>query len=78
MGSLNVNGMRDVRKDNFLTEIIKLKELNVIFLQETHSNQSNEFEWLWWEGEHVLSHGTNFKCRGGCAFSPLLLKPKFY
>lgn len=48
-----------------------MKELNVIFLQETHSNQRNEFEWrLWWEGEHVLSHGTNLSAGVAVLFSP--------
>lgn len=45
--------------------------MNVIFLQETHSNQSNEFEWrLWWEGEYVLSHGTNLSAGVAVLLSP--------
>ena len=31
------------------------------FLQETHSDLNNEVDWgLWWKGQHMLSHGTNF------------------
>ena len=56
MGSLNVNGMRDGRKNRLLSEIIHLTDIGVFFLlQETHSDQSNEAEWgLWWEGEKVM------------------------
>ncbi len=45
VGSLNVNGMRDGRKNRLLSEIIHLKDIGVILLQETHSDQSNEAEW---------------------------------
>ncbi len=60
MGSLNVNGIRDKNKWLLLKESIKLKEINVMFLQETHSDINNEVDWgLWSEGQFVLSHGTN-------------------
>lgn len=45
VGSINVNGMRDGRKISLLSEIIRLKDLSVVFLQETHSNQNNEADW---------------------------------
>lgn len=32
VGSLNINGMRDGRKNEILSEIVSLKELNVTFL----------------------------------------------
>lgn len=35
MGSLNVNGMRDRGKADMVIEFIRLKNLNVILLQET-------------------------------------------
>ncbi len=71
MGSLNVNGMRDGRKNRLLSEIIHIKDIGVILLQETHSDQSNEAEWgLWWEGEHILSHGSNFSAGVAVLFSP--------
>lgn len=73
VGSLNVNGMRGMKKRVFLSEIINLKELNVIFLQETHSNLDNEVDWgLWWKGEHFLSHGNNLSAGVAiffCSFS---------
>ncbi len=60
VGSLNVNGIRDKNKWLLLKESIKLKEINVMFLQETHSDINNEVNWgLWSEGQFVLSHGTN-------------------
>lgn len=66
VGSLNVNGGRDRHKRAMVTEVVKQKKLDVIFLQETHSDQTNEADWgLWWEGLHRLSHGTNFS--GGVA-----------
>ncbi len=73
VGSLNVNGMRDMKKRVFLSEIINLKELNVIFLQETHSNLDNEGDWgLWWKGEHFLSHGNNLSAGVAIFFAPSL------
>lgn len=71
MGSLNINGLREGRKNELLSQIIVLKGLSVTFLQETHSTCSNEVNWgLWWKGEHVLSHGTNLNAGVAVLFSP--------
>jgi len=71
VGSLNVNGMRDGRKNNVLSELIFTKKLSVVFLQETHSDQSNEVDWdVWWKGEKALSHGTNLSAGVAVLFSP--------
>ncbi len=71
VGSLNINGMRDGRKNEVLSEIIDLKDLSVTFLQETHSTSSNEVNWgLWWKGEYILSHGTNLSAGVAVLFSP--------
>ncbi len=71
MGSINVNGMRDGKKHGLLSEIIQLKELSVVFLQETHSSQNNEVDWaFWWKGETFLSHGTNLSAGVAVLFSP--------
>ncbi len=71
VGSLNINGMRDGRKNEVLSEMIELKDLSVTFLQETHSTCSNEVNWgLWWKGEYVLSHGTNLSAGVAVLFSP--------
>ncbi len=43
-----------------VSEFLNINRVNVVFLQETHSNDENEIEWnRWWEGNLVLSHGTN-------------------
>lgn len=38
LGSLNVNGLRDGGKRVLLSEFLRLKDSEVIFLQETHSD----------------------------------------
>ena len=40
VGSLNINGGKDRNKRAWVLEIIKQKRLNVVLLQETHSDQS--------------------------------------
>ncbi len=53
IGSLNVNGLRDRKKQILVSEYFNIKNIAVGFLQETHSNMRT------WKGEHVLSHGSN-------------------
>lgn len=73
VGSLNVNGIRDRNKWLLLKESIELKELNVMFLQETHSDVNNEVDWgLWSDGQYVLSHGTNLSAGVAIVFSKKL------
>lgn len=70
VGSLNVNGIRDRNKWLLLKESIKLKEISVMFLQETHSDVNNEVDWgLWSDGKFVLSHGTNLSAGVAILFS---------
>lgn len=72
VASLNVNGLRDRRKQAVLSECLKLKNIGVTFLQETHSDKNNEVEWgLWWEGKYILSHGSNFSSGVAICFSKL-------
>lgn len=60
VGTLNLNGARDVRKRSTLYELVKLKNIDVMFLQETHSDVCNEVDWKReWGGEFVLSHGSS-------------------
>lgn len=42
VGSLNVNGTKDRSKWPLLKECLKLKGIQVVFLQETQSNEDNE------------------------------------
>ena len=66
IGSLNINGGRDRCKRALVAEVVKQKNIDVLFLQETHSDPDNEVEWgIWWEGQCKLSHGTNLS--GGVA-----------
>ncbi len=72
MGSLNVNGMRDGRKNRLLSEITHFEGYRCDFVtQRLTVIQVNEAEWgLWWEGEHILSHGVQFECWSGSTFFP--------
>lgn len=44
VGLLNINGGRDGHKRALVSEIVEQKNLNLIFLQETHSDIVNEVE----------------------------------
>ncbi|KAK3528255.1 hypothetical protein QTP86_028493, partial [Hemibagrus guttatus] len=60
IGSLNISGGRDRNKRAVVKELIQCKKIDVIFLQETHSDQANESDWaMWGEGKLFHSHGTN-------------------
>ncbi len=60
VGSLSINGGRDKRKLAVLSEFLNINRVDVVFLQETHSNDENLIEWnRWRELNLVLSHGTN-------------------
>ena len=66
IGSLNINGGRDRNKRALVTEVVNQKNIDILFLQETHSDTNNEVDWgIWWEGQCKLSHGTNLS--GGVA-----------
>ncbi len=41
-GSLNINGARDYRKRAMLFDLIKKKNIDVMFVQETHTDVQNE------------------------------------
>jgi len=44
VASLNINGGRDRSKRTMVAELINIKNVNVSFLQETHTDCSNEVE----------------------------------
>ena len=57
LSTLNVNGARDVRKRACIFETFKLKNMNVMMLQETHSDVFNETDWRReFDGQVILSH----------------------
>lgn len=57
VSTLNLNGARDMRNRVSVYELMKLKHMNVLMVQETHSDCLNETDWKRdWEGEVILSH----------------------
>lgn len=70
IGSLNINGCRDALKRAAVFELIKQKNINVMFLQETHSDDRNCTEWMKeWKGDIVLSHGSSLSAGVAVLFS---------
>lgn len=61
VGTLNINGGRDRKRQAVVIQYIKQKNIDVAFLQETHSDEDNMIEWrMRWENQLFFSHGTNF------------------
>ncbi len=70
LGSLNINGAREEAKRAALFNLFKVRQLNVVFLQETHSTVDNEVDWKKeWDGEVCLSHKSNNSGGVGILFS---------
>nr|BAC82603.1 pol-like protein [Takifugu rubripes] len=70
VGTLNINGARDERKRALVFDTTKIKRVDVMFLQETHSNRNNEADWeKEWEGQALLSHNTTLSGGVGLLFS---------
>ena len=70
ISTLNLNGARDAVKRSMLYELMKVKRSDIMFVQETHSDSSNETEWKReWEGEVVLSHKSTSSGGVGILFS---------
>ncbi len=66
LGTLNLNGARDSKKRAMLYDLIKQRKIDVMLVQETHSDVFNENDWLMeWDGLVVLSHKNH--CSGGLA-----------
>ncbi|KAI7804071.1 pol-like protein [Triplophysa rosa] len=60
VATLNLNGARDMRKRAELFQVIYQKKIDIIMLQETHSDTSNAADWaVEWNGTTVLSHNTS-------------------
>ncbi len=47
IGSININGGRDVRKRMSLNEYIQNKSIDVTFVQETHSDVKMKWNGKW-------------------------------
>ncbi|KAL2076997.1 hypothetical protein ACEWY4_027414 [Coilia grayii] len=66
VGSLNVNGARERSKRAVLFDAIRHNRLDVVFLQETHSDSRNTADWAReFDGLSLLSH--NLSNSGGVA-----------
>jgi len=66
IASLNVNGARDCRKRAQIYEVANQNKIDVLFLQETHSDMEIAVEWAKeWGGLLFLSHNTSLS--GGVA-----------
>lgn len=66
IATLNVNGAREMRKRAEIFEAVKQKKIDVVMLQETHSDLKNAADWAGeWNGVSVLSHNTSLS--GGVA-----------
>lgn len=64
--SLNVNGARDFKKRAQVFELMKYKKIDVLFLQETHTDVSNAVDCVkGFDGLVILSHHTSLS--GGVA-----------
>ena len=70
VGTLNVNGAREVKKRALVLDTARRKRINVLFLQEVHSDRNNEGDWeREWEGQVALSHNTTLSGGVGILFS---------
>lgn len=70
----NLNGARDIRKRNQFFQMMQIKNVDIAFAQETHSDYFNEVDWKKeWNGTVVLSHKTNISAGVGIFFARNLL-----
>ena len=70
VASLNINGARYAMKRAQFQILSRIKRLDVVLLQETHSDAKNATDWaLEWEGIAVLSHNSNVSGGVACLFA---------
>lgn len=70
VGSLNMNGGRARERQTAVVELMRLKRIDVLFLQETHSTADNEADWSGvCPGAVFLSHGTHVSAGVSMLFS---------
>ena len=59
IGTYNVRGLRDFSKRNTIFQFLRESPLNIICLQETHSEMSDTKSWeVEWGAPIFFSHGT--------------------
>ncbi len=70
IGTININGARSDAKRASLFKMCELKKLDVLFVQETHSDSKNEGDWRReWPGQVFLSHKLSNSAGVGILFS---------
>ena len=70
MGTLNVNGARESRKQAMIYEVVKVNPIDVLSLQETHSDSTNPTDWSReWERQVILGHSSTSSGGVGILFS---------
>lgn len=70
ISSLNLNGARDAKKRNYFYELVKLKNIDTSFIQETHSCKENEIDWQReWDGTVIMSHKSSTSAGVAILFS---------
>ena len=58
IATLNVNGLRNNFKREIVFDYFIRRKVNILFLQETHSEKKDENQWLkQWRGDIAFSHG---------------------
>ncbi len=66
LASLNVNGAKNLKKKGNIFEEMEQKNIDIAFLQETHSSSDNVVDWMKeFSGIPVLSHSSTLS--GGVA-----------
>lgn len=74
VATLNLNGARDIKKRALLYEFVKMKGIDVMLVQETHSDEVNELDWkAGWEGDVCLSSLNSVSGGVGILFSKSFL-----
>lgn len=70
ISSINLNGARDAVKRAKLYDVLKIKGIDIAFVQETHSTPDNVVEWQKeWDGQICFSHKSVFSAGVGILFS---------
>jgi exonuclease III len=78
ISSLNLNGARDAKKRALFFELVKLKGIDISFLQETHTTADIEVEWKReWDGNIVFSHNSNLSAGVAILFAKNFLPVSF-
>lgn len=77
VGTLNVNRAREVKKQAMIYKVVTIKQIDVVFLQDSHSDNLNSTDWSReCEGQVLLSHCRTSSAGVGIFFTKSL--PSFW